>query len=267
MLALWGKLGSSLHAQAAKVIVRMTAIRVLPDPQALADAAARHVVESAHAAIRERGRFSVALSGGSTPRDLHLRLSNPPLVDQVEWARMHVFFGDERCVPPDDERSNFRMAKETLLSKVPIPPEQVHRLRGELPPEEAAADYERQLGEFFGNEPPRLDLILLGMGDNGHTASLFPGLSAVREQQRWVVAENVAEVGMWRITLTPVVLNLAREDVFLVAGAAKAKMLRQVLEGPYAPDRLPAQVVRPAMGEVIWMVDAAAAAELAVPPG
>ena len=247
--------------------MRMTAIRVLPDPPALAEAAARHVIECAHAAIRERGRFSIALSGGSTPRDLHLRLSSPPLIDQVDWARVHVFFGDERCVPPDDERSNFRMANETLLSKVPIPREQIHRVRGELPPDEAAADYERRLHEFFGAEPPRLDLILLGMGDNGHTASLFPGLSAVREQQRWVVAEYVAEVGMWRVTLTPVVLNLAREDVFLVAGAAKASMLRQVLEGPYTPDELPARVVRPALGEVIWMVDAAAAAELTAPSG
>ncbi len=245
----------------------MTAIRILPDPQALAEAAARHVVERAQTAIRERGRFSIALSGGSTPRDLHLRLARPPLVDQIDWARVHVFFGDERCVPPDDERSNFRMANETLLSRVPIPPEQIHRMRGELPPEEAAADYERQLHALFGDEPPRLDLILLGMGDNGHTASLFPGLSAVREQQRWVVAEYVAEVSMWRVTLTPVVLNLAREDVFLVAGAAKAEMLRQVLEGPYAPDKLPAQVVRPTLGEVIWMVDAAAAAALTVPPG
>src|ERR1700694_5401299 len=245
----------------------MTAIRVLPDPQSLAEAAARHVVEAAQLAIRERGRFSIALSGGSTPRDLHLRLSSPPLIDQVDWARVHVCVGDERCVPPDDERSNFRMANETLLCKVPIPREQIRRVRGELPPDEAAADYERQLHEFFGAEPPRLDLILLGMGDNGHTASLFPGLSAVREQQRWVVAEYVAEVGMWRVTLTPVVLNLAREDVFLVAGAAKASMLRRVLEGPYVPDELPAQVVRPTLGEVIWMVDAAAAAELSVPPG
>ena len=247
--------------------MRMTAIRILPTAQALAEAAARHVVECAHTAIRERGRFSIALSGGSTPRDLHLRLSTQPLVDQVDWTRVHVFFGDERCVPPDDERSNFRMASETLLTRVPIPPEQIHRMRGELPPEEAATDYERQLGAFFDREPPSLDLILLGMGDNGHTASLFPGLTAVHEQQRGVVAEYVAEVSMWRVTLTPGVLNLAHEDLFLVAGAAKAQMLRQVLEGPYAPDERPAQVVRPTLGEVFWMVDAAAAGELAAPPG
>jgi 6-phosphogluconolactonase len=245
----------------------MTAIRILPDPQALAEAAARHVVERAHAATRERGRFSIALSGGSTPRDLHLRLASPPLVDQVDWDRVHVFFGDERCVPPEDERSNFRMANETLLSKLPIPLDQIHRLQGELPPARAAAAYEGELRAFFGDEPPILDVILLGMGDNGHTASLFPGLTAVHEQQRWVVAEYVPEVSMWRLTLTPLVLNMAREDLFLVAGAAKAHMLRQVLEGPYAPDERPAQVIRPTVGEVFWMVDAAAAGELATPPG
>src|SRR6202011_4744587 len=123
-----------------------------------------------HGALGGGSRFSIALSGGSPPRELHLRLSSPPLIDQVDWPRVHVFFGDERCVPEDDERCNFRMASETLLSKVPIPREQIHRIRGELPPEEAAADYERQLLDFSADELPRLDLILLGMGDNGHTA-------------------------------------------------------------------------------------------------
>src|ERR1700730_2809027 len=139
----------------------MTAIRVLPDPPALAEAAARHVVECAQTAIRDRGRFAIALSGGSTARDLPLPIAGLPLVHQIDWGRVHVFFGDERCVPPDDERSNFRMADETLLSKVPIPEDQIHRIRGELPPEEAAADYEYQLREFSGDEPPSLDLILL----------------------------------------------------------------------------------------------------------
>ena len=240
----------------------MTAIRVLPDPAALADAAARLVVEGAHSAIDARGRFSLALSGGSTPRDLHLRLAASPLRDQVDWSRVHIFFGDERCVPPDDERSNYRMADETLLSRVPIPAENIRRMRGELPPPEAAEAYAEALQAYFGQEPPRLDLVLLGMGDNGHTASLFPGLTAGREQKRWVVAENVEEVSMWRITLTPVVLNLARQAVFLVAGSAKASMLRRVLEGSFTPDELPAQIVRPSPGEVIWLVDEAAAADL-----
>ncbi len=245
----------------------MTAIRVFPDPQALAEAAARHVVESAQAAVDARGAFSIALSGGSTPRELHLKLARPPLVEQVDWSRVHVFFGDERCVPPDDERSNYRMAEGTLLSRVPIRRNQIHRMRGELPPEQAAADYERELKDFFKDEPPRLDLILLGMGDNGHTASLFPRLTAVHEQQRWVVAEYVPEVSMWRITLTPVIINLAREVIFLVAGAAKADMLRQCIEGPFAPDERPAQIVRPSPGEVVWLIDAAAAAELSPPTG
>jgi 6-phosphogluconolactonase len=245
----------------------MTAIRVLPDAAALADAAARQIVERAQAAIDARGVFSIALSGGSTPRELHHRLASAPLAQRVDWQRVHVFFGDERCVPPDDPQSNYHMAQETLLSRVPIPPAQVHRMRGELPPEEAAADSTGQLEAFFEDEPPRLDVIVLGMGDNGHTASLFPGLTAVHEQQRWVVAENVPEVGMWRITLTPVVLNLGHQVLFLVAGEAKASMLREVLEGAYAPDERPAQIVRPAPGEVIWLVDAAAAAKLSPPIG
>jgi 6-phosphogluconolactonase len=245
----------------------MTAIRVLPDAPTLAEAAARHVCESAQAAIDARGAFTIALSGGSTPRDLHVRLASPPLRDQVDWPRVHVFFGDERCVPPTDPQSNYRMAAETLLKHVAIPEDQIHRMRGELVPEEAALDYERQLKDFFGDEPPRLDLILLGMGDNGHTASLFPGLTAVHEQQRWVVAEHVAEVGMWRLTLTPVVLNLAREAMFLVAGTAKASMLHQVLEGPYKPEQLPAQIVRPSPGDLTWLVDAGAASKLSPPPG
>jgi 6-phosphogluconolactonase len=245
----------------------MTAIRVLPDSTALADAAARQIVEWAQAAIDARGAFSVALSGGSTPRELHLRLSRPPLKDQLDWARVHIFFGDERCVAPDDPQSNYRMARETLLDQLPIPAGHVHRMKGEMPPDEAAAQYEREMKAFFGDDPPRLDVILLGMGDNGHTASLFPGLTAVHENERWVMAEYVAEVGMWRITLTPVVINLGREVVFLVSGGGKASMLRQVLQGPFAPDERPAQIVRPTPGEVMWLVDAAAAKELTPPAG
>jgi 6-phosphogluconolactonase len=245
----------------------MTAIRVLPDPPALAEAAARQIVEAAREAVDARGLFSIALSGGSTPRDLHLKLASPPFRDEIQWDKVHVFFGDERWVPPDDPQSNYHLAEETLLGQVPIPRDHIHRMRGELPPEEAAQQYEQELKEFFKSEPPRLDVILLGMGDNGHCASLFPGLKAVHEQQRWVVAEYVAEAGMWRITLTPVVINLARRVIFLVAGKGKASMLKRVLEGPYLPDVLPAQIVRPSPGEAEWLVDAAAAADLSPPPG
>jgi 6-phosphogluconolactonase len=245
----------------------MTAIRVLPNPDALADAAARLVAEDAQAAINARGRFSIALSGGSTPRALHAKLSSAPLKDQIDWPNVHIFFGDERCVPPGHPDSNYRMALDTLLSKVPVPETNVHRIEGELPPPDAATRYDQALKAFLGADAPSLDLILLGMGDNGHTASLFPGLTAVHETDRWVVAEYVAEVGIWRITLTPAVLNAARACVFLVAGANKARMLKRVLEGPYNPSELPAQVVRPSMGDVLWLVDAAATADLTPPSG
>ena len=146
----------------------MTAIRVLPHPEALAEAAARQFVEHAQAAIDARGRAAISLSGGSTPREMYRRLAGPPLIDQVDWDKVLIFFGDERCVPPDDVGSNFRMAEETLLKSVPLPKDQIHRMRGELPPQEAATDYERQLQQVYGHEPPRLDIVLLGMGDNGH---------------------------------------------------------------------------------------------------
>ncbi|GAC1314129.1 MAG: 6-phosphogluconolactonase [Chloroflexota bacterium] len=245
----------------------MTAIRILPDPAAMAEAAARHIVESARAATDSRGRFSLALSGGSTPQPVHRRLAEPPFRSSIDWARVHIFFGDERCVPPDDPQSNYRMARETLLDLVPIPAENIHRMRGEADPHAAAEDYADDLSHFFRGAAIRLDLILLGMGDNGHTASLFPGLTAVREAQRPVVAESVADVGMWRITLTPLVLNQAREDLFLVTGEDKANMLRRVLEESYNPDALPAQVVRPVEGDVVWLVDAAAARRLSPPSG
>jgi 6-phosphogluconolactonase len=245
----------------------MTAVRVLADPDTLAEAAAKLVAEQAQSAIAARGRFSIALSGGSTPRALHEKLAAPPLRDQIDWPRVHVFFGDERCVPPDDEQSNYRMARDKLLSRVPIAEANVHRMRGELPPEEAAAQYEADLKAYFGSDAPALDLVLLGMGDNGHTASLFPGLQAVHEQTRWVMAEYVAEVGMWRLTLTPVILNQPRCAVFLVAGAAKASMLKRILEGPANPSELPAQAIHPVTGELLWLVDSAAAADLTPPSG
>ena len=178
---------------------------------------------------------------------------------------MRVFFGDERCVPPENDQSNYRMAADTLLQ----PRRCARRERapyagaGSTRPGPARR-YADDLRAFFGADPPSLDLVLLGMGDNGHTASLFPGLAAVHEQSRWVMAEYVAEVGMWRITLTPAVLNAARSVAFLAAGTAKASMLRRVLEA--YPAELPAQVVRPTSA-VLWLVDAAAAAEPGAPPG
>jgi len=237
-------------------------IIVLPSPAEVAGAAAERFVAAAAAAIAARGRFSVALSGGSTPKALYARLAAPVWAARIDWARVHVFWGDERCVPPDHASSNFRMAREALLDHVPIPAAQVHRLRGEDDPSAAAPAYERELRAAFPDGVARLDLALLGMGDNGHTASLFPGLSAVRETARWVVAERVDEVGMWRLTLTPPALNGAASVLFLVAGRDKAAMLARVLDGPRDVDLLPVQAIAPVDGTVTWLVDDAAAAQL-----
>ena len=245
-------------------------VEVFTDKRALMEAGAAAFVAAARAAIGAHGRFVTALSGGSTPRALFEILATERFASSVDWGRVQVCWGDERAVPPDAEASNYRMARDAVLDHVPIPASQVHRIRSEEPPMIAAAAYEQTLRTLFATPagPPRpvagarFDLVLLGLGDNGHTASLFPGLHAVREAERWVVAESVAEVGMWRITLTPVVLNAAAEVLFLVSGADKAAMLHRVLDGPVQPDVLPAQIVAPHHGHLRWLVDAAAGARL-----
>jgi len=233
----------------------------LPSREAVTAASADALVTAAAQAIAARGRFLLVLSGGSTPKALFELLATPPYAGRIDWTRTHVFWGDERCVPPDDRSSNYRMAREALLDKVPISPEAIHRMRGEDPPEQAAAAYEADLRALFGGGAPRFDVVLLGMGDNGHTASLFPHLTAVRETSRWVVAEYVGEVKMWRITMTPPLLNAAARVLFLVVGADKAAMLKRVLEGPRDIDALPAQVIAPA-GALTWLVDQSAASML-----
>ncbi len=235
-------------------------VDVLPDRAGLMRAAADKFIKVAGRAQAAHGRFSVALSGGSTPAALYTLLAAPDFARQVDWARVHVFWGDERCVPPDHPQSNYRMAKETLLSRVPLPAENIHRIHGENDPKQAAMAYEELLRGFLKGES--LDLVLLGMGDNGHTASLFPGLPGVTEPVRWVLAQYVEVVSMWRVTLTPVVINAAHYVAFLVAGAEKADRLRDVLEGPAQVEVLPSQAIQPATGELWWLVDAAAAARL-----
>ena len=243
-------------------------IQVFSSPELLADAVAQHIVTSAAEAISSRGRFTLALAGGSTPRAAYSRLATGDSrlaagdwqLATGDWRLVHILWGDERCVPPDDFRSNYRMAKEALLDRVPIPADQIHRIRGEDDPEKAAADYERELRTLLGSEG--LDLVLLGLGEDGHTASLFPGQAAVHETARWVVAVPAPDGTMWRITLTPAVLNTARNVTFVVSGASKALRLQQVLQGPFTPDVLPAQAIRPTQGRLTWMVDAAAAGRL-----
>lgn len=239
----------------------MADVKIYPDPASLARAAAELLVVLAEDALAARGRFTVALSGGSTPRAMYAQLRG--LV--VDWARVQVFWGDERCVPPSHPESSYQMARETLLDQIPIPPENVHRIRGEADPGQAAADYEQELRATFGQSLPRFDLILLGLGDDGHTASIFPGASAVREEHAWVVAQEhdfPPPPLVTRITFTPPLINAAAHVVFLVAGAGKAERLQQVLRGPYQPAVTPAQIVKPTHGRLVWMVDEAAAKQL-----
>jgi 6-phosphogluconolactonase len=236
-------------------------IQVFSSPELLADAVAQHIVTSAAEAISSRGLFTLALAGGSTPRAAYSRLATGDCqLATGDWRLVHILWGDERCVPPDDPRSNYRMAKEALLDRVPIPPDQIHRIRGEDDPEKAAVEYEREVRALLGSEG--LDLVLLGLGEDGHTASLFPGPSAVHETVRWVVAVPAPDGTMWRVTLTPAVLNAAKNVTFVVSGASKAVRLQQVLQGPFTPDVLPAQAIRPAQGQLTWMVDQAAAGRL-----
>jgi 6-phosphogluconolactonase len=225
-------------------------------PEELAEAAARDFATRAQEAIDERGRFAVALAGGSTPKATYEVLARD-YANELDWSRVHVFFGDERTVPPDDEDSNYRMAYETLLSHVPVG--SVHRMRGELPPDEAAAAYEEEVRAFFGQvDVPRFDLILCGLGEDGHTLSLFPETAALDVTDRWVVANPVLKLGTTRLTLTIPVLNESRAVTFLVAGESKAEALKEVLEGDADPRAYPAKLVRPESGDLTWMVDRAA---------
>ncbi len=243
---------------------------VLPTVQALAEDAAQRFARAASDAVQSHGEFVVALSGGATPRSLYARLAAPPYVSSVPWSLVQVLWGDERCVPPDQAASNYRMAREALLDHVPIRAENVHRIRGEDVPVAAAEAYERTLRTALRTPrgPPRetpgarIDLVLLGLGNDGHTASLFPGAVEVPDGEPWVAARYHVAGALWRVTLTPVLINAAAEVLFLVSGEAKAAIVRRVLEGPRRPQELPAQLIAPPGGRLLWLLDAAAAGDL-----
>ncbi len=242
------------------------AIEVCADPEAVADAAARRFVKTAARAVARQGRFSVVLAGGSTPGRLYRKLGAAPYAGAIDWDRVEIFWGDERDVPPDDAESNYRMAVENLLSRVQVPPRNVHPIHIAGQPQDAAHDYETVLQSFLERPPGRFDLVLLGLGDDGHTASLFPGTEAVRravahqgDTSRRVAAQFVEKLGAWRITLTPAVINQAAQIIFVVTGQPKADTLAAVLQGPYRPLQLPAQLIHPRQGELIWMLDSPAA--------
>ncbi len=196
------------------------------------------------------------LSGGGTPKLLYELLATEPYRDRLNWSKVEIYFGDERCVPPDDPQSNYLMAHAAMLSKLPIPEPNIHRMRGELPPEQAAVEYGQLLKAKFHDGGP--DLVLLGMGDDGHTASLFPGTAALAETHHRVMANHVPQMDTWRLTMTYPFLNRASAVLVLVEGQKKAARLHEVLEGPRDPKRLPIQGIHPA-GKLTWLVDVAAA--------
>jgi 6-phosphogluconolactonase len=242
-------------------------IQIVTNADALYQAAAAEFVRQVRAAVETKGACTVALSGGSTPKGLYGLLANDPTWrGQVPWDNMHVFWGDERHVPPDHPDSNYRMANEAMLSKVPIPPANVHRIKSEHPDaRQVADDYEQTLQAFFhisAGQLPRFDLIFLGLGPEGHTASLFPGTRALHETRRLVVSTWVGKFFTERITLTPPVLNNAAGVIFLARGEDKALALKAVLEGHDEPEQLPSQLIRPAHGRLLWLVDRAAASLL-----
>ena len=229
-------------------------LALYPDLESLSRAAAEMIFSRAARSVEESGRFALALTGGDTPRRTYELLAGPPFRGDLPWRGVHVFWGDERCVPLGDARSNALMARRTLLNRVPIPEENIHAMTcsATRDPDAAAARYEEDLVEAFAG-PPRLDLMLLGLGENGHVASIFPGAQAVSEHERWVVgvtdrAALAATGGVARVTLTPRAINHARRVVFLVSGARKARALRQLLEGPRDPLHCPAQLVQPLEG-------------------
>ena len=244
--------------------------RTSATPEALARTAARFFADHANAAVKARGVARIAISGGTTPKAMFADLADPnqSFLRDVPWANLQLFWVDERCVPPEHPESNFRMTREAMLSSVPLPESQVFRMEGELDPEVAASRYESTLRNAFrleGAQTPTFDLILLGMGDDGHTASLFPHTEALNDITHLVVANHVPQKDTWRLTLTAPVINQGRQVAFLIEGAAKAQVLSAVFTGPYQYETYPSQLIRPASGQLTLLLDAAAASHLPAP--
>ncbi len=229
-------------------------MHVYRDPAALARALADFVVATARLAMAERGAFRLALSGGHTPQTTYELLGREPLRTEISWSDTFIYFGDERCVPPNDEQSNYRMVERALFQDVPVPPANVHRIRGEIDPGLAANEYASILRADLGNAP-HFDLMLLGLGKDGHTASLFPGMAPDTDDEALVRAVYAESDAMWRVTMTPKVINMSRSVAFAVQGADKAQILAEVYEGPADPVKYPAQIVRPEPGRLTWFVD------------
>lgn len=237
-------------------------IHIQPDAEAVAQSAAVFIADRIAKVLASQNRFTLALSGGSTPKRLHQILANSPYKERINWSRVHVFWGDERYVPLEDERNNARMAYDTLLNQVVIPEDQIHIMRTDFAdPGESALHYEAILHRYFDKSSHSFDLLLLGMGDDGHTLSLFPGTEIVHETQRWCAAFYLQQQDMFRITLSKTIANKSACVLFLTTGKAKAKALEQVLHGTANIDLYPAQTIQPEAGELYWIVDSAAAGQ------
>jgi len=236
-------------------------IKIYPNPDAVATALADLIIDVGQTALADRGVFRVALSGGNTPRHAYELLGQEPRNMSLPWKDVFIYFGDERCVPPDDEQSNYRMARKAFLDKVAIPHANVHRIRGEADPGVAANNYASIIRSDLA-DPPRLDLVLLGLGPDGHTASLFPGSPPDLHDSVLVRAVFAESQDMWRVTMTPKLINLGRTVAFAVEGSEKADVLCKVLEGPIDPTKYPAQIVNPSSGRLVWLIDELAAGML-----
>ncbi len=246
----------------------MSEIRIYSDSGLLMRAAAERFVSLYEAGTAAHGRFSVALAGGSTPKGLYSLLAEEMFSRYIDWSQVYFFWGDERCVPPDHTESNYRMVRLALLDQVPVPSGNIHRIHAEKEPDQAAEAYEHTLRQFFkgrGDGSMSFDLVLLGMGDDGHTASLFPNTDVLDESEPRVTATHVPQLDTWRITLTAPAINAARNIMFLVAGAGKAAVLQEVLEGPRQVRALPAQLINPTSGHLVWLLDEAAGRRLSRP--
>lgn len=240
-------------------------LHIYKTAEELSKSVAKWIADRIADTLKKKDRFTIALSGGNTPKQLHKLLAAAPYKDQIDWSKLHVFWGDERDVPFDDERNNAKMAFDTLLNYVPVPPSQIHIMRTDIAPEQSAIEYEKILHEYFSPDNASgntFDLVLLGMGDDGHTLSLFPGTAVIHEEKSWVKSFFLQAQDMYRITLTKTVVNKSASIAFLATGAGKAEALKEILEGQYNPDLYPSQVIKPSTGELHWFVDAAAASLL-----
>lgn len=245
----------------------MNKIQIYPTAEDVINKMASIFISSAADAINQFGVFSIALSGGSTPTPLYEYLAQDSSGDNLAWNQIHFYWSDERSVPPDHPDSNYRQVYHRLLKPRLIPSENIHRIPGELNPKTAAQIYQQEIIDGFNETPPRFNLILLGMGTDGHTASLFPDTKAVTdpEQNKWVTANHVPQHPSWRITFTPGLINAAELVIFLVTGKSKAETLLNVLEGPYLPEQYPSQLIKPSNGSLTWVIDQEAGRLLSAP--